>query len=356
LRTRNHMSSGLHRCARCVRILLALVLAVAAARCINGSGETPAPTPTPPTVTAVTVTGAGESANPGQTTQLTASATYSDGSTATVTEQATWASANASIATVSGTGLVTFVAVGEAEVRATFQSVSGMARLTVNAAPVARHQLTGRITDADNNRGVENVRVEVTEGPDALKADTTDVDGMYALANLAAGTFTVKITHSKYEAETRVVTLSGPTRLDVALRPIQLTPPTATAYGTYSINITVTAQVCSTPVVPAPTGELTLSGNADGTQLSVRIVERGTTRTYKNGRLEVDGRFSATGGGLIAGVTTSATTGGPGIDRHDFTGSVSGRVSGRKIDGSEKIKYAAPCPGGTATIAFSGSK
>jgi hypothetical protein len=339
----NHICSGLHGFTRRVRVLLVLVLAVAAARCINGSGESAVPTPTPPTVTSVAVTGAGESANPGQTTQLTASATYSDGSTATVTEQATWVSANSSIATVSATGLVTFVAVG-------------MARLTVSAAPVPRYQLTGRITDADNNRGVENVRVEVTEGPDAQRAATTDVDGMYTLSNLAAGTFNVKITHSKYEAETLAVTLSGPTRLDVALRPIQLTPPTATAYGTYSITFTVTSQNCSTPVVPGPTGELTLSGKADGTQLSVKIVERDTTRTYKNGRLEVDGRFSASGGGLIAGVTTSASTGGPGIDSHEFTGSVSGRVSGRKIEGSEKITYAAPCPGSKATIAFSGSK
>ena len=352
----NHICSGLHRFTRSARVLLALVLAFAAARCINGSGETPVPTPTPPTVTSVTVTGAGESANPGQTTQLTASATYSDGSTATVTEQATWVSANSSIATVSATGLVTFVAVGEAEVRATFQSVSGMARLTVNAAPVQRYQLTGRITDADNNRGVESVRVEVTEGPDAQRAATTDVDGMYTLSNLAAGTFNVKITHSKYETETRAVTLAGPTRLDVALRPVQLTPPTATAYGTYSVTITVTSQNCSTPVIPDPTGTVTLSGKTNGTQLSVRIVERGTTRTYTNGRLEVDGRFSATGGGLIVGVTTSATTFGPGIDSHDYTGSVSGRVSGGRIEGSERITYAAPCPGSKATFAFSGSK
>jgi hypothetical protein len=333
--------------------VLALGLAIAAARCINGSGNPiPAPTPPPPSVTSVAVTGAGDSANPGQTAQLTASATYSDGSTAIVTQQATCVSGNTSIATVSATGLVTFLAVGEAEVQASFQSVVGSARLTVSAVPIARYPLTGRMTDRDNNRGVENVRVEVTEGPDALRFATTDVDGMYTLPNLAAGTFKVEITHPQYISETRVVTLEGPTRLDIALQP-RAVP--ASAYGTYFINFTVTSQTCSFPIIPGPTGTLTLAGNPDGSGLTVTIVERGNTRTYQNGRLEADLTFSAKGSGVILGLVASALSGPP-INRHDFTGSVSGRVSGRDIQGSENIVYGAPCPGSTAIFSFQGSR
>lgn len=347
---------------RLATLLVALVLALASARCINGSGTAAAPTPTPapPDVTAMAVTGIGAVVNPGDTSQLTATATYSDGTADAVTDKATWSSANTDVATVSASGLATFVAAGEVEIRATFKSVTGMTRVTVNTVQVLKYDLTGRLTDRDNNRGVENVRVEVIDGPDRQRTATTDVDGRYTLSNLLPGSFTVRITNPKYEAVTRSVTLTGPARLDVALVPIPVAPPAppavpTSAYGTYAINITVTAQDCSTPVVPAPTGTLKLEGNADGTNVTVTIVERGTSRSYKSGKLEVDGRFSAVGGGLIAGIMATATTG-PGVDRHDFTGSVSGRVTGPTIQGSEKIKYGAPCPGGTATIAFSGSK
>lgn len=347
---------------RLAPLLVALVLALASARCINGSGTAPAPTPTaaPPDVTAMAVTGAGAAVNPGQTSQLTATATYSDGTIEPVTDRAAWSSTNTAIATVSATGVATFVAVGEVEIRATFKSVTGMARVTVDAVQAVKYDLTGRLTDRDNNRGVENVRVEVTDGPDVQRSATTDVDGRYTLSSLSPGTVTVRITNPKYEPVTRAVTLTGPTRLDVALVPIPVAPPAPpaipiAAYGTYAITLTVTAQDCSTPVVPGPAGTLKLEGKADGTGVTVTIVERGTSRTYKSGKLEVDGRFSAVGSGLIAGIMATATTG-PGVDRHDFTGSVSGRVSGRTIQGSEKITYGAPCPGGTATIAFTGSK
>lgn len=63
----------------------------------------------------------------GQTTQLTATEGLTDGTTQDVTTQATWQSSNAGIATVSATGLVTAVALGEATITATFQGVSGTA-------------------------------------------------------------------------------------------------------------------------------------------------------------------------------------------------------------------------------------
>ena len=52
----------------------------------------------------------------------------SDGTTQAVTSVASWSSSNNSIATVSATGAVTGVAGGDADITATYQTISGKAR------------------------------------------------------------------------------------------------------------------------------------------------------------------------------------------------------------------------------------
>jgi hypothetical protein len=334
--------------ARLGRLLLVLACVLPLAQCINGSPDGAPPTaPTTPepvvTLTAIAVTGFSGAATPGQTAQLAANATYSDGTTQTITQVATWESANQAVATVSPSGLVTFVSLGEADIRATYRSVVGSARVVVNAAPGRRFALTGTLTDADNNRGVEGVRVEVTDGADAGRAATTDASGAFSLGDLAEGTFSVRITHPYYEVVVRPVTLSQATRLDLALRPVV---NVAGLYGTFTITIRVNSQNCEEPVTPGPSGTLTLSGNADGTGFRAVIVERGTTRVY-NGGMRSDGSFSGSGGGVLAGLA------GP---RHDYTGSMQGRVTGTSISGTENVRYGAPCPGRIAEFGFSGSK
>jgi uncharacterized protein YjdB len=66
------------------------------------------------------------------TVQFTATATYSDGSSANVTSIATWTSVPTSVATISATGQVTAVAVGNANITATSGGVtSNTATVTV---------------------------------------------------------------------------------------------------------------------------------------------------------------------------------------------------------------------------------
>ena len=62
--------------------------------------------------------------------QLTATVTLSSGATQDVTDQATWTSSDEEVATVSG-GLVTAVAVGECEVTAAYEGLSGTCAVTV---------------------------------------------------------------------------------------------------------------------------------------------------------------------------------------------------------------------------------
>jgi hypothetical protein len=324
-----------------------LLAAAIASRCIGGSptGPVPAHTPPPPTITGLTITGAG-GGNPGQTAQLAANASFSDGSSQIVTTQAVWTSTNASIATVSPAGVITFVAIGESDIRATYASMSANARVTVVAAPLPRHNLTGVVTDADRRGvGLAGARVEVTDGPDAGRATTTAADGSYTLTNLTEGTFTLRISLRDYDTLVQTVRLTSATRLDVTLRP--LINVTANL-GTFTVQFRVLAQNCETPIVPGPTGQLTLAANSDGRNLTVTITERTTTRVY-SGTMSGDGSFNATGSGVILGFS-------PSPDSHDFVGSVQGRATGSTISGSENLTYGAPCPGKTMQVSFTGSR
>jgi uncharacterized protein YjdB len=98
------------------------ILAAFAFACSN---STTAPT----TVSSVTVTGTVPTM--GATSQFTARATLSDGTTQDVTGQATWQSSDSTVATVSATGSVTAIAAGTVNVMATYQTISGSDQITV---------------------------------------------------------------------------------------------------------------------------------------------------------------------------------------------------------------------------------
>src|SRR5207248_3608492 len=72
----------------------------------------------------------------GRTSQLTATGTYSDGSTADLTSSATWTSSDTSVAGVSTSGLVTGNAPGVATISAAVGPVSGDDIVTVDPAVV----------------------------------------------------------------------------------------------------------------------------------------------------------------------------------------------------------------------------
>ena len=94
---------------------------------------------TPPvTVTALTVTPAASSLVLGNSLQLAAKATYSDGTSATVTSSVIWSSSNAKVVSLSNTagtiGLATSVGTGSTTIVATNGTFSGTTPLTVTPA------------------------------------------------------------------------------------------------------------------------------------------------------------------------------------------------------------------------------
>jgi hypothetical protein len=111
-------------------VLIACHSATAPTTTSTSTGTTTSSAVTP----SVTVSGTTTFTAPTQTSQLTATEGLADGTQQDVTSQATWTSSNAGIATVSATGLVTAVALGQATITATFQTLSGTAvtNLAVN--------------------------------------------------------------------------------------------------------------------------------------------------------------------------------------------------------------------------------
>jgi hypothetical protein len=312
---------------------------------LAGCGGTPvAPPPPPPTITGVSLAGITDPAVAGQTVQLEATATFSDGTTQKVTSQASWTSSSDAVATVSSTGMVTFVSAGEVDLRATYRATTGTTHVTV-VPIIVRYALDGVVSDAANKRGVQNARVEILDGPNAGRSTQTDGTGAYRIADIAAGRITIRVTHPSFETSERSVTLSADTRLDIAIRArVDVTG----FYGTFNVKFTIAEQTCQFPITPGPNGQLILSGRPDGGNFQAKIVERGTSRTYA-GVMQSDGRFTGNASGLLPGF-------GPVILKHDFTGSLEGRVSGGSVTATEKIVYAAPCPGKIAKFNLSGNR
>jgi len=79
--------------------------------------------PTAPSTSSITVTGTVPVV--GQTSQLTAKATLSNGTIQDVTALSTWSSSNPAVATVTSGGLLRVTQLGAADITATYQGMSG---------------------------------------------------------------------------------------------------------------------------------------------------------------------------------------------------------------------------------------
>ena len=111
------------------------------------AGPTPPTTPPSATVSFVAVNGSTDFTSIGQTVQLTATATFSDGATQNVSATATWQSLSVS-ATVTSGGLVTVVTSGTVTIMATYQGKSGEAFVLVSPTTPSRGSMSATVDGA----------------------------------------------------------------------------------------------------------------------------------------------------------------------------------------------------------------
>jgi len=228
---------------RALRLATASALLVLAASCSRTSSPPASPTPS---VTSIAVEGSAPAV--GATSQLKATATLSDGTTQIVTNQATWRSSNASIVTISATGVATGIAAGDVEITASYSGVTGTARLAVRTPSAQSVTLSGMLVDDRVGSGLRDGTVAIVEGPDAGRTVTADASGNYTLPDLARGTIRVRGGAAGYDSLDETVTLTADTRMDFKLHQV----PVPCAY---------TLSPISSPDVPPSGGQQSIAVN-----------------------------------------------------------------------------------------------
>jgi hypothetical protein len=132
-------------CAKRPSLILVSVALVVSWSC-GGSSSSPM-APSSATVSSVAVNGSTDFTSIGQTVQLTALATFSDGATQNVSATATWQALSPS-ATVTSGGLVTAVTSGTVTIMATFQGKSGLAVVRISPTTPSRSSMSAIIDGA----------------------------------------------------------------------------------------------------------------------------------------------------------------------------------------------------------------
>jgi len=113
----------------------------------------------PSSVAAITVSGTTPAV--GAVAQFTATAAMRDGSSRSVTADAMWTSSNTTVATVDR-GMVRSLAVGEADISAIYENVTGRLRITVVSSPTGNCVTSVSPSTADYSAELKRGTVSVT--------------------------------------------------------------------------------------------------------------------------------------------------------------------------------------------------
>jgi hypothetical protein len=213
---------------RNLRLAIAATASIALSSCAGSSSSPTAPsTDTSTTAIVTTATAvvriivAGTPPPLGTSSQFTAIAVLTDGSSQTVTSQATWLSSNTSVATVSGSGMVSARSNGSVVISATYAGTEGSLAFAV--VPPATVTLSGRITDATSGSGVA-ATVTVKDALGGIKSAVADGAGRYSILGLAGGAVDVTAVAPNYVAVTKSIMMYGDTTLNFALARVSPCP------------------------------------------------------------------------------------------------------------------------------------
>jgi len=163
-----------------VRIVLTLITLGAAFALWSCKDSSDTPTTPSSAVSALEVSGAVPLTGIGQTVQLKATATLSDGTLQNVTTTAAWRSSDASVATVSSGGLVTALTSGIATITATYQVKTATAAVPISIGPPTDSVMTARIDGAAFTAAV--VSVIRSANPSVPSGQLLDISGASGLA------------------------------------------------------------------------------------------------------------------------------------------------------------------------------
>ena len=167
------------------------------------------------TVTSLTISGNTSIRDIGGTTQLTATARYSDDTTQDVTARAWWSAGEG--LSVSSPGLIRAVQYGQDTVYASMRGQDGrsvQATSTVRVAPDGIFLAT--VSVSDHGYATDGARVQVASSAGTFSA-TTDLWGVVTL--LAAGDARLRVEKAGFREVTASVAVSADKTFDFVLQP-----------------------------------------------------------------------------------------------------------------------------------------
>ncbi len=262
-------------------------------------------------LSSIAITPANPSLAAGLTQQLTATGTYTDGSTQNLTNVATWSSSNATTTSVSSSGVVTVVSAGVVTITATYSGISGTDNVTGTAATVTaisvtpanatlaagqtqQFTATGTFTDGSQQNITSAVHWSVS---DATKATIGGTTGL--LTSTAAGNTNAIATMGSITGSASV-TITAATLNSLTINPQLLT----------SIAAGTTRQL-------SVTGAYSDGSNADVTALvtwstgsasTAYVDNTGLLHAVASGLTTIDAHLQGVDGTAIVSVSTATLT------------------------------------------------
>lgn len=236
-----------------------------------------------PSLRSIQVTGLNGNVIAGQSQQLTATASYSDGSTKDVTSTATWNSTDASIAAVAAGGMLTAKGSGQCSVSANIGTISGSVSVTVSPALVS---------------------IAVTPGNPSL-AINTDVQffatGTYS--DNSKQNLTSQVTWVSLNTGVATISTTAPTKglaTGVSAGTATISASMGSITGSTQLNVTSATVTQITVIAPSPTLTLglsqqyTASGNfSDGTTQDITDVAQWHSSNSSVASITVSGFVTA---------------------------------------------------------------
>ena len=214
-----------------------LVVAVAAA-CDKSPTAPQAPPPpppgqgvanVPPSLSYLVLAGPGE-VPVGGTAQFTVMAFYTDGSSRDVSSEAVWRATNATVLSISATGLASGHAPGESDVVAVF-GIRGTSKSMVIVTRPGTYRLTGIVKDG--GFPVSGAEVAVSAGP-AEGLSTTSFFWGYKLFGVSGDT-EIRVRRPGYQERKLRIVVTAHERLDIDLA---LSGPRDPLNGRWTLTIT----------------------------------------------------------------------------------------------------------------------
>ncbi|MBI3131207.1 MAG: Ig domain-containing protein [Acidobacteria bacterium] len=240
------------RITRACTLSAALILAACGG---GGGGSSPAPQPVPtPTkvLQSIAVAPAAPSLNIGMTSDLTATASYSDGTSSAIDNSSVWVSSAPAVATVNDMGIVTALTAGSSTITVTKEGISGTAAVTVNASAVSLTGLSLNATTlllfqggatydltatANWSNGTSTVPYDSNVTWTSTNPSVASVNASGVVVPVAPGTANVTASASGHSATCNVtVQGSAPT-----LSSLSLSPATGSITVGQTLDLTATA-------------------------------------------------------------------------------------------------------------------